>query len=1051
MIVNKSVKISVFLLISFLIISTISFAGSGQDAEKLWELGEKAYDAGRYSEALSYYEKSLSKCAGDLECVAANSNGIGAVYEALNDDKRAFRYYKDALAAARKINNRDLIATNLFNVAAIYSQTFNQYEKSLTFFEESLRIFRELNDRESLDIVLFNMGKALKSLGRHEKALAAFNESLKRNRKINNQAGISGNLNMIGNVYASLGESDKSLSYYHEALKLNRKLNIPKEIAITLRHIGDAYCDLSKHDKALSYYQEALNIQRKHDLSRDMAVTLTNIGAFYYDINQYDKAVSYYKESLSIGTKIDNSAIISTNLGNIGTAYAHLGKSDKALSYYKKSLNLEQQLNRQQKIAITLNNIGMEFFRLGQYERALDCLNKALKIDRKLKNPHNIAVRLNNIGAVYLRQKRYGEAVDVFLERKETGKRIAKTRLIDAGLAEVYLETKRYNEALALLKELPPTWRDNRKRRMEYHTQYGQALKGKGILRESSQELFKAVSIVEEIRGEVSERRGFFGGGGYISRLTPHRELVTVLSEMAVNGEKMDDSFRTYGKNPASAAFYFSEMTKARTLLEAMAESARKSHIVKIPQYLKEKEQSLLNQLAATDSQWEDAYKKGEAALNRVKGRKRILTDELDSLIKELRQNHPGYAALHYPKPVSPEDLPLKENEVLLEYAIGKDAGYLFVVRKGGVKRLVKIPITKEELEEKIKAFIEPMNTKEYEKFSVKEATALYALLLSEAAKDVNENEKIIIVPDGILGLLPFEALVIEEEKDGKDSLYVGDRYAISYYQSASVLSIQRSLKYINPEKPLFALGNPVYSDKDPRYIAWKKREEEPAVVNLKKYAFRGLAIKAKWGKTTEAGIGNKVEFSPLPETEIEVKEIAKIMGVSPEPPDVLLSVSANETEVRKANLEEYRYIHFATHASLPGMVQGVNEPFILLSQVENHGSDDGFLTLSDVLNLKLNADMVVLSACVTGVGKEVEGEGVVNFARAFQYAGAKAVVVSLWEVASEPAVEYMKIFYGHLKAGKSRSEALKFARNEIKAKYPNPFFWAVFILHGEG
>jgi len=1051
MIVNKSVKISIFLLISFLLISTISFAGSGQDAEELWELGEKAYDAGRYSEALSYYEKSLSKCAGDLECVAANSNGIGAVYEALDDDKRAFRYYKDALAAARKINNRDLIATNLFNVAAIYSQTFNQYEKSLTLFEESLRIFRELNDRESLDIVLFSMGKALKSLGRYEKALAAFNESLKRNRKINNQAGISGNLNMIGNVYASLGESDKSLSYYHEALKLNRKLNIPKEIAITLRHIGDAYCDLSKHDKALSYYQKALNIQRKHDLSRDMAVTLTNIGAFYYDINQYDKAISYYEESLSIGTKIDNSAIISVNLGNIGNVYACLGKSDKALVYYKKSLNLEQQLNRQQKIAITLNNIGMEFFRLGQYERALDCLNKALKIDRKLKNPHNIAVRLNNIGAVYLRQKRYGEAVDVFLERKETGKRIAKTRLIDAGLAEVYLETKRYNEALALLKELPPTWRDSRKRRMEYHTQYGQALKGKGILRESSQELFKAVSIVEEIRGEVSERRGFFGGGGYISRLTPHRELVTVLSEMAVNGEKMDDSFRTYGKNPASAAFYFSEMTKARTLLEAMAESARKSHIVKIPQYLKEKEQSLLNQLAATDRQWEDAYKKGEDALNRVKGRKKILTDELDSLIKGLRQNHPGYAALHYPKPVSPEDLPLNENEVLLEYAIGKDSGYLFVVRKGGVKRLVKIPITKEELEEKIKAFIEPMNTKEYEKFSVKEATALYALLLSEAAKDVNENEKIIIVPDGILGLLPFEALVIEEEKDGKDSLYVGDRYAISYYQSASVLSIQRSLKYINPEKPLFALGNPVYSDKDPRYIAWKKREEEPAVANLKKYAFRGLAIKAKWGKTTEAGIGNKVEFPPLPETEIEVKEIAKIMGVSPEPPDVLLSVSANETEVRKANLEEYRYIHFATHASLPGMVQGINEPFILLSQVENHGSDDGFLTLSDVLNLKLNADMVALSACVTGVGKEVEGEGVVNFARAFQYAGAKAVVVSLWEVASEPAVEYMKIFYGHLKAGKSRSEALKFARNEIKAKYPNPFFWAVFILHGEG
>ncbi|MBW2569657.1 MAG: CHAT domain-containing protein [Deltaproteobacteria bacterium] len=1051
MIANKTIKFSALLLISFLILSTISFAGSGDEAERLWELGEKAYDAGRYSEAHAYYEKSLSKCAGDLECVAANSNGIGAVYEALDDDERAFKYYKDALTAARKINNRDLIATNLFNVGAIYNQTFNQYEKALTLFEESSRIFRELKDRESLAIVLFNRGKTLNSLGRYENALSVFNESLEMNRKLNNQAGIAGNLNMIGSVYANLGQNDKSLPSYQEALRINRRLNIPEGIATTLRHIGDAYCDLHKHDKALSYYQNALDIQRKHNLRLDMAVTLTNMGAFCYDINQYDKAISYYEESLNIGKKINNSAIIAVNLGNIGSIYARLGKSDKALSYYKQSLNLEQRLNRQQKIAITLNNIGMEYFRLGQYERALDYLNKALKIERRLNNPHNIAARLNNIGAVYLRQKRYGEAEKVFLERKDTGKRIAKTRLIHAGLAEVYLETKRYNNALMLLKKLPPTWRDSRKRRMEYHTQYGQALKGKGILRESSQELFKAVLIVEEIRGEVSERSGFFAGGGYISRLTPHRELVAVLSEMALNGEKMDDSFRTYGKDTASAAFYFSEMTKARTLLEAMAASAKKSQSVKIPQYLKEKEQSLLNQLASTDRQWEDAYKKGEDALNRLKRRKRILTDELDNLIKELRQKYPGYAALHYPKSVSPEDLPLKKDEVLLEYAIGEDAGYLFVVRKGGVKRLVKIPVTKKRLEEKIKSFIEPMNTKEYEKFSVKEAKALYDLLLSEAVKDIHENEKIIIVPDGILGLLPFEALVIKEGKDEKDTLYAGDRHAISYYQSASVLSIQRSLKYINPEKTLFALGNPVYSDKDPRYLAWKKREEEPAIANSKKYAFRGLAIKAKWGKTTEEGIGNKVEFPPLPETEIEVKEIAKIMGVSPEPPDILLSVLANETEVRKADLKEYRYIHFATHASLPGMVQGINEPFILLSQVENYGSDDGFLTLSDVLDLKLNADMVALSACVTGVGKEVEGEGVVNLARAFQYAGAKAVVVSLWEVASEPAVEYMKIFYGHLKAGRDRSEALKFARNEIKAKYPNPFFWAVFILHGEG
>ena len=969
MITNKTVKISSLLLISFLIFSTISFAGSGQEAERLWEYGDKSYEAGKYQEALSYFEKSLSisRRLDNLEGIGANLNSIGLVYWSLGQHLRAISYYEKSLKIDRKLNNKQYIAFDLNN---------------------------------------------------------------------------------IGEAYRGLGQYDKAFNYHKNALKIREQLNIPQDIAESLNNTGMAHYSLGCYDKALSYYEKALNIQKQLGDQRYIAYTLNNIGECFFYLGWYEKALTCLEDSLRIRRHLNMPQDIALALNNIGGVYGDLGQYEKALNYHEEALKIYQQLNMPYDTALILNNIGDLYRILGQYKKALNYNKKSLRIRKQLKIPEDIAQSMDNIGLIYLALGDYKKAEKLFIEAEIEQ---AKTSIWrgNIGLVEVYLATDRYEDSIKLLKRMTPRWNDTDPYRFQCHSLHGLTLKGMGMLKEASYEFLKAVNIIEEMRQNVKGEKSQFLGAG--ERIRAYKGLFSTLSERTIKEKDEDKKFSAYGKNSASAAFYFSEMTKARTLLEAMAESARKSHIVKIPQYLKEKEQSLLNQLAATDSQWEDAYKKGEAALNRVKGRKRILTDELDSLIKELRQNHPGYAALHYPKPVSPEDLPLKENEVLLEYAIGEDAGYLFVVRKGGVKRLIKIPITKDELEEKIKAFIEPMNTKEYEKFSVKEATALYALLLSEAAKDVNENEKIIIVPDGILGLLPFEALVIEEEKDGKDSLYVGDRYAISYYQSASVLSIQRSLKYINPEKPLFALGNPVYSDKDPRYIAWKKREEEPAVANLKKYAFRGLAIKAKWGKTTEAGIGNKVEFPPLPETEIEVKEIAKIMGVSPEPPDVLLSVSANETEVRKANLEEYRYIHFATHASLPGMVQGVNEPFILLSQVENHGSDDGFLTLSDVLNLKLNADMVVLSACVTGVGKEVEGEGVVNFARVFQYAGAKAVVVSLWEVASEPAVEYMKIFYGHLKAGKSRSEALKFARNEIKAKYPNPFFWAVFILHGEG
>jgi len=1039
----------------FAFIFAVNAAYAAKDeAERLWELGEKAYNAGKYHEALPYYHKSLSQCAGNLECVASNLNGIGAVYEALDDDRKAFKYYEDALTAARKANNRDLIATNLFNTGAIYHRTFNQYEKALSLFEESLRLFRALNDRKSGAIVLFNMGKSLNSLGRYDRALSVLNESLRINRELKDQQGMAGSLNVIGNVYANLGQYDKPLAYYQEALQINRRLNNFQEIAVGLRNIGDAYSDLVERDKAFTYYQEALDIQRKRkELRFDMVITLTNMGALYKGLDQYDKALSHYEESLKISRELDNTAMLATNMNNIGNVYASLGKSDTALSYYQQSLKLDRKLNRPQRIAVTLNNIGMEYFRLGQYEKALSSLNEALEIEKKLNNPHNIAARLNNIGAVYLRQKRYREAENVFLERRNIGRRIAKTRLIHAGLVEVYLATKRYDAALALLKELPPNWRDSRNRRMEYHTQYGLALKGKGILRESSLELLKAVSIVEEIRRAVGERSEFFAGGGYIGRLTPYRELMAVLSETAVRGEQQDDAFKPYGRDAASSAFYFAELTKARTFLEMMAGAARKYEDPQIPSGIRNRESGIIKELSSIEKNRESAYAKGEAAFKRLSQREDELVKQLDSLVSDIRKHYPLYAAINYPKPIPAEDLPLKDNEVLIEFGVTNDAVVVFDVRKGGVHKISNINISGEELAEKVKKFIEPLNSGKFSDFSAGSAGMLYGLLLSDAAKAVRDTtEKMIIIPDGILGLLPFEALVARDGKDFRDSVYAGDKWTITYSQSASSLALTRLLKPLAAGKSLFALGNPVYDKSDPRYIAYKQGKPGPVPAqNLKKYAFRGITVLAKQSTAGDAVAWEELIYPALPETEDEVREIARLFGVKPDPPDILLGVSATETNFRNAPLNDYRHLHFATHADLPGKIQGIKEPFIILGQVENKGKDDGFLTLSEVLELKLNADLVVLSACSTGKGKITEGEGVANFARAFQHAGARSVVVSLWEVASDAAVEYMKSFYGHIISGKGKAEALSLARKEIKAKYPNPFYWSVFVLYGGG
>ena len=232
---------------------------------------------------------------------------------------------------------------------------------------------------------------------------------------------------------------------------------------------------------------------------------------------------------------------------------------------------------------------------------------------------------------------------------------------------------------------------------------------------------------------------------------------------------------------------------------------------------MRQREESLLNRLAALTAQQEKAVKGGEEAWREVQDKRARLTGELKTLVQKLRQDYPVYAALHYPQPLPASDLPLKENEVLLEFALGEAESFVFVVRKGGVKGLVKISLGREALAAKVKAFMEPFMNLDPDRFSLPQAHELYSLLLAQVLKEVKEDEGVIIVPDGILGLLPFEALVVKPGTGIKDSVFLGDRHTLTYYQSATVMALKRTLPVHHAGRPLFALGNPVFSAQDPR------------------------------------------------------------------------------------------------------------------------------------------------------------------------------------------------------------------------------------------
>ncbi len=308
----------------------------------------------------------------------------------------------------------------------------------------------------------------------------------------------------------------------------------------------------------------------------------------------------------------------------------------------------------------------------------------------------------------------------------------------------------------------------------------------------------------------------------------------------------------------------------------------------------------------------------------------------------------------------------------------------------------------------------------------------------------MNPGTRLIIVPDGALGAFPFEALVVQAGPDWAKARLVGDLWPVTYSQSAAILALNRHLGASHASQALFALGDCIYTKDSSRYLAYKAGKEKAGELK------HAGPEKAMTMAATDRGWG-RLEFPPLPETRQTVLELAALFQEKPQPPQVLLDVFATETKVRQANLGQYRYLFFGTHGFLADKIAGVQEPTLVLTQVENKAPDDGFLSFSKVLQLKLDAELVTLAACMTGVGQVMQGEGVLNFARAFQQAGARSVMVSLWNIPVDESMKFYSTFYKALKEGKTKLQALQTARQAVRAKEPHPYFWSGLILHGEG
>ncbi len=329
-------------------------------------------------------------------------------------------------------------------------------------------------------------------------------------------------------------------------------------------------------------------------------------------------------------------------------------------------------------------------------------------------------------------------------------------------------------------------------------------------------------------------------------------------------------------------------------------------------------------------------------------------------------------------------------------------------------------------------------------------------LLLSDILDDLPQHVPLIIVPDGSLGTLPFEMLVLNDKgniKTDRDIPYVsgaeffGDRNTISYCQSVTALTLARvHAKAKLPKPGLLVMADPVFQEKDERTASVPK-EQPPTGAATSVLKWLNLMAAEEDGPMGVGGL-KLPSFLRLGRTRQLAYDLENLYKG---PSKICVDFDASKSNFLKnisPSLNHYDKIVFATHGYLGKDLPGIMEPVIVLTLIPP--GTDGYLRMTEIMGLNMNADIVALTACQTGLGKRVSGEGTLGMGRAFQYAGARTVLMSMWSVSELTSVRLVKSFFENMKNGKRKSEALSLARAEIRKKYDHPFFWAAFILVGE-
>jgi len=933
------------------------------------------------------------------------------------DIQNSIDVYSRSLSASRAARDLPGERQSLANLCFLHS-VIGENESALAECTQALKLATSGNDARAEAIALNGFGELYYSNDNLQKAIDSHSRANDIWRRLGDQRGQARSLKYLGFAYAILGEIGKAFDAYKQSLAMWRTAGDTRGEIGTLVAMGFLNARIGETQESLNLYYRAMVLNQSGPCSNLEGVLFSGLGYAYNDLGEKQRSLRYYEQAFSSyrseGDKWGEGAVKLS----MGMVYYSLGKYDQAQSNYRESLATYQKLERTRTVSLLLREIGLVYDKRGDYVAALDYYRQSLALTDPEKDPRESAYTLDYIGRI---QERSGENQKA-LENYE------RALKLNRAVQDQYGETMTLFGLARIHNEL-------------------------GEFKSARTYIESALKISEMVRSKLANQDL---RASYFASVRDQFELYTEVL------------MRLHDKLPLGGydvvAFEVSERARARSLLETLSES--KTDIRQgVDEALLKSERELFHEVNARAERRVQLVvaRSAPSELAAVEKELEALTIQHQQVLGQIRASSPRYAELVQPSPLTAETIQrdvLDPNTVLLEYLLGEQRSWLWVVTTNSLKTFALPP--RSEIETGVRRFYTllternrtiPNETSKERSTRWAAADAEYKdaagnlsrIILGPAAGDLG-SKRLVIVADGALHYLPFSALPDPAAASATAPPLIVNHELVSL-PSASALARMREELHGRPSAPkaVVVLADPVFDKVDTRV----------AMVQPGSRSRQGKRQQNESDLLAQRALRSFVEsggepFARLPFSRREGKAI---IDMAPKGEALLaLDFAANRNTAIGGELAKYRIVHLATHGILNSEYPELSG--IVLSLIDQRGREqDGFLDLNEIYNLKLSADLVVLSACQTALGKDIRGEGLVGLTRGFMYAGAPRVVASLWQVDDAATADLMREFYKAMFSESMRpAEALRTAQVRTWERNPqlSPYFWAAFTLQGE-